>query len=126
MYCDYKPRKPGSFVCCNCGERTSKRMYYETSPIRNCPMFGPSPKPDPVAWFTAHHATIARKPWCPPLPDILARLDRCLSSDCPELIDNVCTIYEGSGCMRRAAWFNRLRKRDCNKITCPGGSCSRR
>jgi hypothetical protein len=68
---------------------------------------------DPVAWFTTRHADLAHKPTTPPLPDILARLDRCLSSGCPDLIGNVCTIYEGSDCKRLAAWFGRLLRDDC-------------
>jgi hypothetical protein len=43
-----------------------------------------------------------------PLDELMARLDRCLGSECEHLVEGVCTRGNVSSCKRREVWFAAL------------------
>jgi len=63
---------------------------------------------DAEAWFTAYYAN--QELTSPPLADMLAKLERCLSAGCNGLHNGVCVALGSSPCKKqqRAVWFSML------------------
>jgi hypothetical protein len=51
------------------------------------------------------------------LDELLARLDRCLGSECEHLVEGVCVHGQSSPCKRRERWFERLTLGLCQLAT---------
>ena len=58
--------------------------------------------------LTTKHAMESDSPNLMPLADLLNRIERCRSSDCEKLVDDVCTMLGGTACKQRSNWFYQL------------------